>query len=82
MQETETKHKGGRPRIEPHKCEICGYTTKQTTALRNHYLAQHATEAERVERYNFYCHVCKVGFMSPKSMENHQNTKGHKRRAD
>ena len=71
--------KCGRPRIEPHKCDKCDYITKQTTALRNHYLAKHASEEERIEKYNFYCNYCKVGFMSPKSFENHVSSKGHTR---
>ena len=69
--------KGGRPKIEPHKCDHCDYITKQTTALRNHYLAKHASEEERVEKYNFYCKYCKVGFMSPKGYENHKESKTH-----
>lgn len=78
------KNKGGRPRVEHpkmHKCDHCDYTSRLTTAIKAHYLAAHASEEERVEKYNFYCHFCKVGFMSPKTMETHKNTKGHKRRA-
>ena len=67
----------GSPTVEPHKCDHCDYITKQTSALRNHYLAKHASEEERVEKYNFYCKYCKIGFMSPKGFANHLESRGH-----
>ncbi len=78
MEET-VKNKGGRPKITPHKCHKCNYTTKITTSLKKHYLSMHATEEEKSEEYKYYCSYCKVGFMTISASNKHNSTTKHQR---
>ena len=40
---------------EPHKCNICDFTSKNTTNLKQHYLNFHGDLKERESEFKFYC---------------------------
>ena len=74
----EQKNKGGRPRVEPHRCSQCNYTTKNTTDLKRHYLTNHATEEELVVA-PFYCKYCQFAETAKSRYEKHLTSKKHQR---
>ena len=77
MEET-AKNKGGRPRVNPHKCSYCDYKTKKTSALKTHHLSNHATREERITGYKYYCEYCEAGYMGLIGWNKHINSNKHK----
>ncbi len=61
------------------KCTKCNYIGKTLNSLIEHNLNYHATIEEREKEFKYYCKLCDYGTLSKDLMNNHNNTKKHKR---
>ena len=62
---------------EPHKCNKCDFTSKNTTNLKQHYLNFHGDLKERESEFKFYCKLCDYGTFSMDLFDKHNNTEKH-----
>jgi len=75
---SDKKNKGGRPRVEPHKCDHCEFTTKEKPGLRYHYLVHHASP-EEIAKEPYCCSLCDFKGICKADLTRHQQTKKHQR---
>ncbi len=77
-------HKTGKKKIRSdfkgyRTCEKCDYKTLNIYSLKDHILNNHSTIEEREKEFKYYCKYCDYGTYSLDLMNNHNNTKKHKR---
>ncbi len=61
------------------KCESCDYVGKTLNNLIEHKLNHHSSIEEREKGFKYYCKLCDYGTLTEIIMNNHYNTKKHKR---
>jgi len=64
---------------EPYKCNECNYETKNSVTYKKHMLNEHADKETREKQFKFYCKYCDIGTFSTDTMEQHNQTKKHKK---
>jgi len=64
---------------EPYKCEECEYETKNKTTFKQHVLNEHADLKTRKKEFKYYCKHCDFGTFSIDIINNHNNSKKHKK---
>ena len=77
---TGKKKKRSDYKVEPYKCEICEYKTRNNALYKQHKLNYHSTKEEREKEFKFYCKSCDYGTISKDIYENHIITEKHKRK--
>ena len=61
------------------KCIDCDYIGKTLNNLIEHKLNYHSSVEEREKEFKYYCKLCDYGTLSKDLINNHKNTKKHKR---
>jgi len=64
---------------EPYECEQCDYKTKNKTTFKQHVLNEHADKKTREKKFKYYCKYCDIGTFSIDVINNHYESKKHKK---